>query len=408
MFPLPLSDGDHPTLAALIERGFEFPPQESARLVRRLGADVFRLGRVPGGPVVAAAAAIPFSQAYAGRFLPVTGLALVTIDPAWQGQGLGRRWVKALLRQARQGGRLLALLYTATLPLYTGLGAARAGSALRYRAPIAATGPGRAAVAPGAPGAAGTHGRALRQLEPLRQPEHRNLLDRLRRQLAAQGASVIERPDGLWSPVLEPEPGGVAPAVVLIDGPAGPEGYAVLAPVAEGRLELLDHGLVGGAAGRCLLELAAGSAEQAEWLVWRGGPEDPLAQLLPQSGIEIDDWDQWLARVLDVEGVLRQRGWPAGLETGLTLEVEDPLFAANRGRFALTVQQGRAAVARLAAGEAGAPRLRCSIDGLAPLVTGHLSPACLVQAGLIEGEADALARATLAFAGPRPWLADEF
>ena len=35
------------------------------------------------------------------------------------------------------------------------------------------------------------------------------------------------------------------------------------------------------------VERAGGSGGQAEWLVWRGGPEDVLTQLLPETGSEI-------------------------------------------------------------------------------------------------------------------------
>ena len=48
-----------------------------------------------------------------------------------------------------------------------------------------------------------------------------------------------------------------------------------------------------------------------------------------------------MLRIVDVAAALEARGYPAGLEAQLELEVEDELLAWNHGRLRLSVADGR-------------------------------------------------------------------
>jgi predicted acetyltransferase len=52
--------------------------------------------------------------------------------------------------------------------------------------------------------------------------------------------------------------------------------------------------------------------------------------------------------------------------------------------------------------------LRIDARGLAALYSGFMAPVELQAIGLLDGPADALARATAVFAGSRPWVGDMF
>ncbi len=90
-----------------------------------------------------------------------------------------------------------------------------------------------------------------------------------------------------------------------------------------------------------------------------------------------------MSRLLDVEGALLSRGWPAAVGGDVAFDVADPLFAENSGPLRLTVRDGEAAVDRPAVGVPGA--VRVDVATLTSLVTGHLDPADAAHARLLPG-----------------------
>jgi predicted acetyltransferase len=88
----------------------------------------------------------------------------------------------------------------------------------------------------------------------------------------------------------------------------------------------------------------------------------------------------------------------------VSLELRDPLLAGNQGRFLLRVRDGRG---QLEPGGRGGPTL--AIGAFSSLYTGWASAEMLRRAGRLEGGSDAqLAQLGAAFAGPTPWMMDEF
>ena len=84
-------------------------------------------------------------------------------------------------------------------------------------------------------------------------------------------------------------------------------------------------------AGRALLGFVAGWHSQANAITWAGGPEDMLVHLLPEVGVGIASWEQWMVRITDVAGALTARGWPSGVRAGLTLDVPTRCWPAMAG-----------------------------------------------------------------------------
>ena len=377
---------DLDALAYLLRQGFGIPRADLLRYRELFGDGVFRVLR-RDGHAAGCAAVWTMPQWFGGRPLPSRAVAVVTVDPAARGGGLGGALVAGLLREAHAEGCALSVLYGATLPLYARHGYARAGSAVTYGAPPPALAAGPA--------------EGLRRLDPL----DADLLAGLRRREALTSNGLAERSEAQWTLLLKPGDEQAAD-VYAVDGPDGPEGYVAVRPPADRRLTVVDVCAPGPRAARRVLGFLAGWRAQVDRVVWPGGPEDPLVHLAADTGIAIDGWEEWLARVVDVERALAGRGYPDGAAGTLVLDVDDPLLAHNHGRFRLTVADGHGEVERLT--NAYRADVVLPIAAVAPLLTGHLTAAALARMGLLEGSETGITTAARLFAGPRPWLADRF
>ena len=408
----PLEAADAAAWTGLIRRGFGLTEARAAHLRAGLGDREIRLAR-RGGASAGTAALIPMAQWFGGRPVPAAGIAAVTVDEAERRRGIADALLRSLMAEARARGHAFALLYAATLPLYRRLGFARAGVSSDYQLS------GDRTLAP----LADAKRREPLRLRPLpsRDPAP---LAALRRRQGRLCNGLLERPPLLWANLLSPADDGpsetmpaetLLPETLLIEGEDGPEGYLAFHPPLGGRLRVADICLLSGGAARQALSFLAGYAGRAETVLWPGGPDDPLIHLAPEVEVDIDDWDLWLGRVLDVPAALAARGYPSvsaprpvAPALRLDIEVEDTLFAANHGRWRLTVEDGRGTVEAAPAPSPAVPALRLPVAALAPLYTGHLGAAALGAMGLIEGDDAALALAGRLFAGSAPWLADRF
>jgi len=387
----PFAPADAQALAYLVRHGFGIPAEDVEGFRDLLGDHAFRV-LVRNGRPVASGAVWPMDQWFGGRPVPSLAVNQVTTDPAARGRGAATALVTSVLEEARAGGAALCVLYSATVPLYAKLGFARAGSAFTWRAPPDALAVG-GAEAP------------LVRMDPL----DADLLAALRRREAPAANGMAERTEAMWTMLLRPGDEGPAD-VFLVPGPGGPEGYVAVLPPRGGRLAAVDLCVPGRRAARPILGFLAGYRGLVDTVTWPGGPDDPLVHLARDSGAGVAEWDEWLLRVIDVAAALEARGYPAGLEATLVLDVGDPVLAANHGRFRLTVAGGEGRVERLPGdgpGEEPAD-LTLSVAALAPLFSGHLAPAALRRTGGLDGGDAALATAALVFAGPRPWMADRF
>jgi len=113
---------------------------------------------------------------------------------------------------------------------------------------------------------------------------------------------------------------------------------------------------------------------------------------------------RWMLRIIDAPAAVATRGYPPSLKLEVPLSVEDAVLADNTGDWTLQVAEGEG---RLEPGGQGGPRL--GIGALSSLYTGWASTATLSRAGLLEGGSASQLRALdAAFAGPTPWMMEEF
>lgn len=357
------------------------PPLDRQDWLSRIGGDNVRLVR-DGDRVAGGLSLLPLGMWLGGAQVAMTGVTHVVVAPERRGLGYGRTLIEGAVRELHAGGVGLAVLHPSTQRPYRAAGFEQAGALVRYRARAAALA-------------------ALdRDLSVARVgPEGHALLREQHRTRARATNGNLERSAWAWHRILELG----APAVFAVEG-----GYTVVGhrPV-EGAPTLQDVHLrdlvaLTPAAGRRLFTLLADLRSTVRYIEWNGGPVEPLLALLAEQP-ETLRASRWMARVCEVAAALGSRGYRPGAAVRLELELDDELVPANSGRWTLAVTDGRATVTR-----GGEGRLRMPIRGLAPLVTGWLTPSELAGVGLLDAPPSDLAAATALFAGPTPWMSDRF
>jgi predicted acetyltransferase len=389
-----LRDSDLEQAWALDHDAFHVPVERKAHFLRF--ADPARwMGAFDAGRLVAAAAVHGFGQFFGGRSVPMGGLHSVSVVPERRGEGLSREVMTPLLHAMRERGEVISSLFPAVTSLYRGLGWELGGSYL-------------------------WRGVAPRSLQRLDRPANVRLrpggaadLELLRRcytRFAAPQNGQVDRPEAWWRRQADL---WSERSVFVAEGPDGRvDGYVVYRQLdgewsALGgpfRIAVYELAAVTRDASLALWRLLGSWASQVAQIVYRGPAEDPLLLLLPEQELSVLAEIRWLTRVVDARGAVAARGFAPGIDVEVPLELRDPLLEGNQGRFVLTVRDGRG---RLEPGGRGGPAL--AIGAFSSLYTGWASAEMLRRAGKLVGGSDAqLAQLDAAFAGPTPWMVDEF
>jgi predicted acetyltransferase len=362
------------------------------------------VGAFAGRRLVGIAAAHAMQQYFGGRAVPMGGVHSVAVAPDRRGRGLGGRLLVDLLAAMRERGEALSVLFPATSRPYRAVGYELAGATCWRR------------VAP-------------RALEALPRPEHAETIpiaaDEIPR-LAECHAAVAHGTNGFlarsarwWEAARDSLWAGRS--VFAARDAAGRIGGYVVYRQLEG-----EYTSLGGPfrlavdeilwrdrdAGLALWRLLGSWAPQVETILWRGTAEEPLLLLLPEQELGLVAEVRWMARLVDPAAAVEARGFPEGLDAEAQVELDDAALPANSGRYVLRVAKGRGALERGGRGD-----LRLDAGALAALFTGWATPERLGQAGRLLGDAAAsraalaaASRAALAaaFAGPTPWMLEQF
>jgi predicted acetyltransferase len=295
----------------------------------------------------------------------------------------------------RERGDAISSLFPATTDLYRQLGWEVAGtSVIRWIAPATLT---------RLPAAEGVQ---VRRAEP----EDREAIRACYRKLATQVNGFIDRSPRRWE--VHALQSRDARVFVAADADDRVVGYLAYRQVSG------PHTDLGGPFGIVVDDYAATTrnAHLALWrllgswstlvdrIVYRAPAEDPLLLLLPQQELNVLAEVRWMTRMIDVVRAVEARGYAPGVEVELHLALRDALLEANDGRFVLQVAKGRG---RLEPGGRGT--LRLDAAAFAPLYTGWADTGALARAGRLEGgSAEEHAALNAAFAGPTPWILEQF
>lgn len=363
------------------------------RYSKLIGLETYRVIR-QGSKVLGGLTIYHMGQWFGGCSLPIAGIAGVGIAPEHRGKGVAAALLSQMLKELHANGVPLSTLYASTQRLYQKVGYEQAGNACQFSIPTYSLIAGEMPY--------GT----LRERLPINSvdPACREFHD-IYCQRAKKTSGNLDRHQVIWQRILQ-----AAEEVVyayLIGSKHQPEGYVIFSQKSVPRgydLQVRDLAILTPAAGRCLWTFFAEHRSLANDVIWVGPAVEPLLSLVPEQTYQVVHLERWFLRVVDVPKALMLRGYPAGLEAELHLEVWDNLLPDNNGRFILSVSEGRGEVTRGGRGE-----LQVNIRGLSPLFTGLFTPDQLQVIGQIEATtALALSTATQIFAGSEPWMPDHF
>lgn len=398
------NDGEFETILRICE--VCFAPGEQTRIREWLGkfdASAFRVVRNDAGKVRACLTRLDMGQYFGGRAVSMTGVAGVGVAPEDRGGGWARMLMEAFVREAREDGFALSTLYASTQRLYRKAAYEAAGHSYRYAIPpevcrVIDEAPSSEPVTLRPGGEADWEGirECFERGAPMRQGE------------VARGKDIWRYMRGRKRPnecVVAEGAQGTVEGYCLYQAEWEPEG-ASTGPHARQIVTVHDLMYTTVPAAVRLLEFLAGFGTLCREVRMFGGPTMGLLQILRDHRYTVMLMDHWMVRVLDVKKALEQRGYPAAVCAEIALELTDPMFEENAGRWVLRVADGRGRVEKSDAG--GGAALRMDVRTLAPLYTGFLSAGELASVGRIEGDEAMLGVASAVFAAAAPMMTVRF
>ena len=380
---------DLPALSSMLSVAFGDTPESIVEWLERSGLDSVRTLLHRGTPQ-GCALHIAMGQYFAGRSVPMTGIAGVTIAPEARGKGRAAELMRRCVAEIQAEGVPLSVLYASTQALYRVAGYEQAGHLWTLRVPVhridvAGRGaPFRPATDDDMPAIDACYARAVR---------HRD--------------GYLDRTEYIWKRIRKPRVGTVRSYVLGSAG--GVDAYVFFRQSSDdvpgGRHNLLitDMAAVTPDAARSLLAFLRGFSSMAVDAIWQGGPVDPLLTLLPEQSVTLTRREYWMLRIADVAGALTQRAYAPGLAASLHLHVTDDALPSNAGPIVLSIADGAGHVER-----GGDARIRLGVRALASIYTGFHRPESLAALGLVESPEDDLRRLGAAFAGAAPAMSDMF
>jgi predicted acetyltransferase len=359
--------------------------EQGRKEMTQLGTEIMRIARrgraVAGGLLIH-----PFAQWFGGRSVPTGGIGAVAVAPEHRAAGVGARLMRAAVTELHRQGTALSTLYPATLALYRQAGYEIAGG--RYEITLQA--------------------RTVRLRD-------RGLAVRpiAERDAAAVEAAHVRAVRWANGPLDRRSPGWSQLATAwakpshsyaIWDGKQVAGFCRHLVAFGGDTLHMTQLFVERPAAARRMLTFLTDHRFQVEKVSWYGSPADPMLPLLAEPGYRVKLHDHWMLRITHLVRALSARGYAPGLEGRFDLDVRDDLLAGNRGRFRFEISDGQGTVRR-----GGEGRIRIDIRGLAALYSGHLSPQDLcARSDYLDAPQEECARLQPVFAGPTPWLAENF
>jgi len=378
---------DVETLAELGHRAYRVSSLEKRREFYtdhpRFGLRDVRVGEIDG-QIVCSLVLYPLTAYVRGVKVPVTGVGSVAVSPEHRRRGIGEALMRAMLREARQQGQAMSVLYPFRGSFYRkfGYGTIETAHAMAF-APSNLPGSEEA-----------------RRVRRLMLPD-RPAVEALYERMASQGHFALGRVHEWWTRRLWNYPG----EWVVYEGRRRGqiEGYLYYeADATQGpfklALSLIEFVASTPDAHAGLVGHLASLADQVNEIHY-GAPADytwPLLLKTPQNlrpgaeiGLLADAGNLGtgaMLRLVDVKLALERLPVSSQAKGEVVLEVEDAIIPQNARGYRVGARDGRLKVrpevARTRA-RVRPPRLEVPADMLGPIVAGVISPTRAAAAGLI-------------------------
>ncbi|WP_026415038.1 GNAT family N-acetyltransferase [Actinomadura oligospora] len=366
-------------------RSFGPVPEADVNSWRDGSASVMAAGRQLGGfdgdRLVSTARVLKFRQWWAGRAVPMGGLAGVTVAPEDRGRGAGRAIVTAALQRAVELGDALSALHPATTTLYRGLGWEHAGGLHKVTLKTEGLRGIRAERVP------------VRRVGPEDAEEVAATIARVHE--GARDCGPVDTGADLWRTRLTHS--GLF-AYLAEDG------FLAYRWAADNASLVIDKVVAGSErTARALWAIVGSGASTAETVTANLAPYDPVLWLLGEREHDMIDRTQWMLRVLDAPKAVELRGYRPGVGAEVPIQITDEILPANAGSWMLTVKDGEG---RLEPASEEATAVRVGPRGLAALYAG-VPVSTLRRAGLLHG-GDVRAEALDAVFAAQPFALDYY
>jgi len=373
-------------LGQIIAQCFIASPKENEKYLKLIGVENFRVVR-QATQIVGGLAMLPMGQWYGGVNVPMTGIAAVGIAPEHRGSGAAIALMQNVVRELHSSGIPISVLYPATQRLYRKAGYEQGGSHCGWEIPTQSIQIGE------------------QPLPAIPVPLDNFEWQKLYQQQAKSNNGNLERHQSIWQRLIQSSEKETVYAY-LLGSSDQPQGYITFHQRRgenDSYLVVRDWAILTTTAAKSFWAFLAKHRSIVDKVQWRGSVVESLSLLLPEQTLDPEFVRRWLLRIVSVEKALSARGYPPGIESELHLEVHDDLLEANRGKFILSVANGRGETTRGGRGE-----MKLDVRGLAPLYTNLFTPLQLQRSGYLEATETAIATATALFTNSFPWMPDFF
>lgn len=384
-----LTDADAESVAALRHEAFGAPrrpdappsgPKPGQRWLGAVAAD---------GRVVGRVASNEYESWWGGEALPTCGIVGVAVAPEAGGQGVMRGLLGDLLRERHAAGDVVAGLFGTAPGIYRSSGFEVVAELVKVAIPM--------------PALVRFHVPAGLSVSRARADEAAEIRA-LYAETAAASNGPLTRTGPLFSQPDEELVADVSGYSLVRDSAGRLVGYAAWDRSGSHHLHgfVTVHELVFSIRGaaEALLATFTGLASVCDRIeLWTSEP-DPLQHLL--AGVDSTTLDRrpYSIRVLDLEAACTRRTWPASVSVDLAFVIDDPVIAANSGRWRLVVRDGSATLERRDDPDASLTTL--GIGAFSLLWSGAVTPTDLRRLGHLSGGAAADDDAWAALTRSRP------
>jgi len=371
---------------------FNIPPGREAPFRRLVERGIY-LGAFDAGRLVGVCGLRPYEQWYAGRAVPMTGLGGVTVAPHARGRGVAKAMLTAALGRMREQGAAVSALYPSNPIVYRSAGWEYGGSLNSVTLPTRAL--------DGARGSSALVEKDAGEPVTLRPAEAADLdaVHALYTGAVRDAVGPLTRTGPLFGPATVQELTGV----LLAEREGAAAGYVSFdRGGGDPPLDVFD--LVGSdPAVLAALLRSVGSWQTVTEKVWIRVADPALFLLVSPTRTALSWQETWMARLVDAPAAVARRGWRAGAEATVDVDLVDPDAPWQSGRWRLEVGDGSGTLER-----GGSGAVRVHVRGLSALFTGFASTPALRSAGLLDGEPADAEGLDAAFAGRPPWMVDYF
>jgi predicted acetyltransferase len=383
---------DVETLAELAYRAYRVSSLEKRREFYtdhpRFGLRDVRVAELDG-QLVGSLVMYPFHAWVRGARVPLTGVGSVAVSPEHRRRGIGEAMLKAMLREMRQRGDAMSVLFPFRDSFYRklGYGVIEVARQMAFSPTLLP---------------ASDEARRVRRLMLPDRPHIEALYDKT----AESGHFALLRRREWWTERLWTQP---RDWVVCEGRRRGQiEGYLCYEADADAgpfRLSLTVSEFVAATpeAHRGLIGYLASLADQVAEIHFIAPGDNGWTALLKTSqnlrpGLELSVYHDtgnvvngMMLRLNDVKAALESVPVSSHARGEIALEVDDQILGANARAWRVRVSDGRLKVSPETArgGKSRLPRLAAEPDVLASIVAGTLGPMRAAEMGLIEGAAAA-------------------